>query len=134
MEESDEPTLVGSASDKKYAAIRWVDKYGKYIIHSSTHTSISATSSGDENWEKEFSFLVPHEEQEAPIGVQNYLRDSPLPYQKNNSHILYPIDSIYPHMHWIGKYITQMETKGCASLAHIGKSFLCVCSKFIDAY
>ena len=27
-----------------------------------------------------------------------------------------------------------METKGCASLAHIGKSFLCICSRFIDAY
>ena len=27
-----------------------------------------------------------------------------------------------------------METKGCASLAHIYKIFLCICSKFIDAY
>ena len=36
---------------------------------------------------------------------------------------------------WIGyKYITEMETKGCARLAHIGKIFLCICSRFIDAY
>ena len=27
-----------------------------------------------------------------------------------------------------------METKGYASLDHIGKSFLCICSRFIDAY
>ena len=27
-----------------------------------------------------------------------------------------------------------METKGCARLTHIGKSFLCICSRFIDAY
>ena len=27
-----------------------------------------------------------------------------------------------------------METKGCASLDHIGKSFLCICSRSIDAY
>ena len=84
MEESDEPTLVGSASDKKYAEIIWVDKYGKYLIHISTHTSISATSSGDENWEKEFSLLVPHEEHEAPIGTHDDLMDAPLPSQQKH--------------------------------------------------
>ena len=101
-----------------------MDKYCKYLIHISTHTPISSTSSGDENWEKEFSFLVPHEEQEAPIGFQNDLKDAPLPYQKHRRNIFLPLDSIHPHMDWIGKYITEMETKGCASLAHIGKSFL----------
>ena len=36
---------------------------------------------------------------------------------------------------WIGcRYITEMETKGCARLAHIGNIFLCICSRFIDAY
>ena len=79
MEESEEPTWGGSDSDEEYAAIIWEDKYCKEIIHSSTHTYISATSSGDENWEKEFSLLVPHEEHEAPIGVQDDLRDDPLP-------------------------------------------------------
>ena len=62
MEESDEPTLVGSANDEEDAAIIWVDKYCRELNHFSTHTSILATSSGDENWEKEFSLLVPHEE------------------------------------------------------------------------
>ena len=37
-------------------------------------------------------------------------------------------------MDWMGRYITKMETKGCASLAHIGKSLLCICSKLIDAH
>ena len=63
MEELDELNLVGPANDEKDAAICWVDEYCREPIHSSTpHTSISATSSGDENWEKELSFLVPHEE------------------------------------------------------------------------
>ena len=39
-------------------AISWVDKYCRDLIHSSTHTSISASSSENENWEKEFSLLV----------------------------------------------------------------------------
>ena len=62
MEESDELTLVGSASDEEYTDIILLDKYSIEMIHSSTHTSISSISSGDENWGKEFSLLVPHEE------------------------------------------------------------------------
>ena len=62
MEESDEPTLVGSASDEEYVAIISVDKYCINLIHSSTHTPISAKSSGEENWENEFSLLAAHEE------------------------------------------------------------------------
>ena len=40
------------------SAISWVDKYCRDPIHNSTRTSISASSSGDENWENEFSLLV----------------------------------------------------------------------------
>ena len=54
--------MGGSDEDEDWEAIIWVDKYVIDLIHSSTHTSISASSSGDENWEKEFSLLVPHEE------------------------------------------------------------------------
>ena len=78
--------------------------------------------------------LVPHEEKEAPIGVQDDLRDAPLPSQHKHRKILMPLDVIHSHMDWIGRYITEMETKGFASLAHIGKSFLCICSMLIDAY
>ena len=77
---------------------------------------------------------MPHEEQEAPIGVQNDLMDAPSPYYQQNRHILHPLDSIHPHIDCIGKYITHMETKRCASLAHIGKCFLCICSRSIYAY
>ena len=50
MEESNELKLVGSASDGEDAAISWVDEYCRDVIHGSTpHTSISATSGGDEN-------------------------------------------------------------------------------------
>ena len=68
-----------------------MDKYCKEMIHKSTHTPISTTSSGDENWEKDFSLLVPYEEQEAPIGVQDDLRDAPLPYHQQNRHIFLPL-------------------------------------------
>ena len=37
-------------------------------------------------------------------------------------------------MDWIGRYTTEMEIKGCAGLDHIGKSFLCICNRLIDAY
>ena len=72
MEESYELTLVGLANDEEYATISWFNHYCSELIHSSIpHTSILSTSSGYENWEKEFSLLVPHEEQEAPIGVHD---------------------------------------------------------------
>ena len=57
-----------------------MDEYCRELIHTSTpHTSISATSNGEENWENEFSLLVPHEEQEAPIGVHDDLMNASLP-------------------------------------------------------
>ena len=47
-----------SCEDEFGESISWVDNYCRDLIHSSTHISISASSSGDENWEKEFSLLV----------------------------------------------------------------------------
>ena len=41
---------------------------------------------------------------------------------------------VYPSMNWMGRDITEMETKGCARLAHIGKGFLYICRRLIDAY
>ena len=66
--------------DEDMASISWVDKYVVDLVHSSTHTSISASSSGDENWEKEFFLLVQQEELEVFIGVHNDLLNAPLPY------------------------------------------------------
>ena len=43
MEEAHEFTSIGSAIEEEEAAISWVDKYCRYIIHSSTHTSISTS-------------------------------------------------------------------------------------------
>ena len=62
MEESDELSLVGSASDEEDATISWLDEYCRNFIHSSTpHTYILTTSCGDQNWENEFPLLVSHE-------------------------------------------------------------------------
>ena len=45
--------LVGdSYEDEDGAAISWVDKYCRDMIHSSTHTSISSSSRENEIWEK----------------------------------------------------------------------------------
>ena len=82
MEESDELTLVGLPSGEEDATISLVDENCRdmRLVHnSSPHTSILATSGGDENWEKEFSLLVPHEEKEAPIGVHDDLMNAPFP-------------------------------------------------------
>ena len=62
-----------SYEDEDGAAIIWVDKYCKDMIHGSNHTSISASSSGDENWEKEFSLLVQQEELKDFLGVHDDL-------------------------------------------------------------
>ena len=54
---------MGELDEDEYgASISWVDKYCRDMIHISTHTSISASSSGEETWEKEFSLLVQQEE------------------------------------------------------------------------
>ena len=63
--------------DENGEAISWMDKYYRDMIHSSTHTSISASSSGDENWEKEFSLLVQQEELEAFLEVHDDLLNAP---------------------------------------------------------
>ena len=60
-------------------AIMWVDNYCKYMIHSYTRTSISASSSGDENWVKEFFLLVQQEELKAFLGVHDDLLNAPSP-------------------------------------------------------
>ena len=49
MEETHELTSVGSAIEEEEEIVSWVDRYCRYIIHSSTHTSISASSSENEN-------------------------------------------------------------------------------------
>ena len=53
-----------------------------------------------------------------------------------DDHILYGSSrkGFYSLMDWIGRYIIEMESKGYASLGHIGKIFICICSRFIDAY
>ena len=56
--------MENSIKDEYGKTIIWVDKYVRDMIHSSNHTSISASSSGDENWENEFSLLMQLEEPE----------------------------------------------------------------------
>ena len=68
-----------SNKDEDGESISWVDKYVRYMIHSSTHTSISASSIRNEIWEKEFSLLVQQEELEAFLGVRDDLLNAPFP-------------------------------------------------------
>ena len=84
--------------DEDGAAISWVDKYCRYMIHSSTHTSISVSSSENEIWEKEFSLLVQQEELEAFLGVRDDLWNAPSPSHQPHRHILFSLDSIQPHV------------------------------------
>ena len=37
-------------------------------------------------------------------------------------------------MEWVDSYLIEMETQGCASLAHIDKSSFCISSRFNDAF
>ena len=61
LEEVHDHTLVESISSL-------MDEYCIELVYRySSHTSISATSCGDENWVKEFFLLMPHEEHETPI-------------------------------------------------------------------
>ena len=69
------------------AAISLVDNYCKYMIHISTHTSISASSRDNEIWEKEISLLVQQEELEAFLGVHDDLWNAPSPSRKTHRHI-----------------------------------------------
>ena len=62
-----------SDEDEDGAAIIWVDKYCRDMIHISTNTSISASSSENEIWENEFSLLVELEELKDFLGVCNDL-------------------------------------------------------------
>ena len=67
---------------------------------------------------------------EPPLWVKEFIVGN------MDDHILYgsAIKCFYSFMDWMRGYITKMETKGCASLAHNGKSFLCICSRFKYAY
>ena len=110
MEESDE--------DEDGAAISCLDKCVRDLIHSSTHTSISASSSGDENWEKEFSLLVQLEELEAFLGVHGDLLNAPSPSQQPHRNILLSLDVIQPHMDWVEDYMSHMESSCRKNYAH----------------
>ena len=56
---------------------------------------------GDENWEKEFSLLVPHEEQDDPIGVHDDFMNAQLPSKKKHRNLLFPLHIIHTHMDWV---------------------------------
>ena len=43
--------MGGSDEDEDWEAIIWVDEYCRVLIQISTHTSISASLSENENWE-----------------------------------------------------------------------------------
>ena len=92
---------------------------GRELIHSFTpRTSMSTTSGGDENLEKEFSLLVPHEEQEASIGVHDELMNAPLPSQQQHRRKLLALDAIHPHMDWVEEYMSHMDSSCRKMSAH----------------
>ena len=95
-----------------------MDKYVRDLIHSSTHTSISASSSVDENWEKEFSLLVQQEELEAFLGVRDDLWNAPSPSHQTHRHILLSLDSIHPHVDWVEYYMSYMDSSFRKRSAH----------------
>ena len=111
MEELDE--------DEDGVAIIWGDKYCIDMIHSSTHTSISSSSSGDENWVKEFSLLVKQEDLEAYLGVHDNLLNEPSPSQKPHRHILLSLGAIKPHMDWVEYYMPHMVSS-CRKILLMG--------------
>ena len=64
-------------------------EYFRELVHRySPHTSISATLGGGENWEREISLLVAHEEKEDPIRVYDDFMKAPFPSQQKHKHPL----------------------------------------------
>ena len=98
-----------SYEDEDGEAINWVNECCINLIHNSTHTSISASSSENEIWEKEFSLLVQQEELEAFLGVHGDLLNAPSPSQQPHKHILLSLDAIQQHMDWVEYYMSRME-------------------------
>ena len=99
-----------SYEDEDGEAISWVDKYYKDMIHSSTHTSISAPSRENEIWEKQFSLLVQQEELEAFLGVCDDLWNAPSPSHQPHRNILLSLATIQPHVDWVEDYMSHMES------------------------
>ena len=44
------------------------------------------------------------------------------------------IQESYSSMHYVGRYITDMETHRCARLADIGKSYFFICDEYIATF
>ena len=110
---------MGDSYEDEYgAAISWVDKYCRYMIHSSTHTSISASSRENEIWEKEFSLVKQQEELEAFLGVHDDLWNAPSPSHQPHRNILLSISSIKPHVDWVEHYMSHMESSCRKKYAH----------------
>ena len=64
-------------------------EYFRELVHRySPDTSISATLGGGENWEREISLLVAHEEKEDPIRVYDEFMKAPFPSQQKHKHPL----------------------------------------------
>ena len=99
-----------SYEDEDGEAISWVDKYCKYIIHSSTHTSIAASSRENEIWEKEFSLVVQQEELEAFLAVRDDLWNAPSPSHQPHRNILLSLVAIQPHVDLVEYYMSHMES------------------------
>ena len=110
-----------SYEDEDGAAISWVDKYSRDMIHSSTHTSVSSLSRQNEIWEKEFSLVMQQEELEAFLGVHDDLWNAPSPFHKPQWKIgfhLMPFNHI-----WIGWKIT------CHTWSLLAENF---CSRAVE--
>ena len=77
-----------SYEDEDGAAISWVDKYCRDMIHSYTHTSTSSSSRENEILEKEFSLVMQQEELEAFLGVRDDFWNAPSPSHQPHRNIL----------------------------------------------
>ena len=118
MEETYELTLVGSSIEEEEEYVSWVEKYHIDLIQCYTHTSILASSSENENWEKEFSLLVQQEELEAFLNVHDDLWNAPSPSRKTHRHIWLSLYAIQPHVDWVEDYMSHMESSCRKISAH----------------
>ena len=99
-----------SYEDEDGAAISWVDKYCRDMIHSSTHTPISASLRENEIWEKEFSLVVQQEELEAFLAIRDDLWNTPSPSHQPHRNILLSPVAIQKHVDWVEDYMSHMES------------------------
>ena len=102
----------------------WLDKY---ITKMKIHGCTMLVCMGEALFDIDALEEILHD---LPLWVEELIM------MKMDAHILYgsPRKGLCSSIYWMVRYITYMITKGCEILAHIDWSFLCICSRFLDAY